>query len=198
VCLVAIIIGITVFALKVDLLVKKLKIKTLHETLNVLPPKPLSFISTNLESNVFSVFFYNFRKTLTIKNVILGFFVLIVMVFVKRLGIPMYVLDFFGLENTESEFLQNIIVGIIGLVSRLGSRGLIEGIFASYNYATMGGDGNALDCDPGESSTPGKGGTPTPEVKETQGDISSEGDKQGKSSSESNKQGESSSIDNSD
>jgi hypothetical protein len=56
---------------------------------------------------------------------------------VKILHIPTYILNLFNLENIE--LLEYIIVGFFGLVSRLGFRGLIEGIFVD-NYATMGGE----------------------------------------------------------
>jgi len=57
---------------------------------------------------------------------------------VKTLDIPTYILNFFNLQE-NLELLEYIIAGIFGLVSRLGFKGLIEGIFLD-NYATMGGE----------------------------------------------------------
>jgi len=56
---------------------------------------------------------------------------------VKTLHIPTYILNLFNLENIE--FLEYIIAGFFGLVSRLGFKGVVEGIFLD-NYATMGGE----------------------------------------------------------
>jgi hypothetical protein len=52
---------------------------------------------------------------------------------VKTLNIPTYILNFFNLQE-NLELLEYIIAGIFGLVSRLGFKGLIEGIFMD-NYA---------------------------------------------------------------
>jgi NADH-ubiquinone oxidoreductase chain 3 len=69
-------------------------------------PKPHSFISPPLQGRVFSgsgffIFIKIIKKHLTIKNLIIGLFALIVMALVKILGIPMYILSIFELENIE-------------------------------------------------------------------------------------------------
>lgn len=56
---------------------------------------------------------------------------------VKTLGIPMFILSFLCLEN--SELLQYIVAGMFGVVSRLGFKGILEEI-SNINYATMGED----------------------------------------------------------
>lgn len=81
------------------------------------------------------------RKYLTFNNIIIGLITLIVMGLVKTLHIPTYILNLFNLENIE--FLEYIIAGFFGLVSRLGFKGVVEGIFLD-NYATMGGGVNTL------------------------------------------------------
>lgn len=66
---------------------------------------------------------------------------------VKTLDIPMHILNFFNFHESL-ELLDYIIVGIFGLVTRLGFRGIVEEIFGD-NYATMGGE------DPTEGSSSG-------------------------------------------
>jgi hypothetical protein len=75
---------------------------------------------------------------------------------VKTLGICMYILNFFNLENIE--LLEYIIVGIFGLVSRLGFRGIVEAIFAD-NYATMGGEDPTQESSSPLDSKTGSAGT---------------------------------------
>jgi NADH-ubiquinone oxidoreductase chain 3 len=158
--------------------------------------------NTTLESSVFpfTLNLKNFRKHLTVNNLILGLIGLIVMGLVKTLNIPTYILDFFGLEKLE--LLEYIIAGFFGLVSRLGFRGIVEGIFLE-NYATMGGEDPTQGSSLGDSSgTMGSvGGTDTsnlPEKGKQKASSSSDGNRQleGKSSPESStqKQGESSSV----
>jgi hypothetical protein len=116
------------------------------------------------------------RKYITLKNIIIGLIA---------------ILYLFGIDSLE--FIENIIVGISGLISKLGFRGIIEGIEIDIfgkgkNYAMMGEDptqssshntgiGNRLDTtDTSKSDLP---------EKNKQGDV--ESDKQ-KSPSKSDKQ----------
>src|SRR5690606_2701059 len=107
--------------------------------LNLPIPKPHSFISTPpVQASVLGIFsIKNIRKYLTVKNLILGLIGLTVMGLVKTLGIPMFILSFLCLEN--SELLQYIVAGMFGVVSRLGFKGNLEEI-SNINYATMGED----------------------------------------------------------
>jgi NADH:ubiquinone oxidoreductase subunit 3 (subunit A) len=117
--------------------------------------KPHPFItSPPLQSSIFpfTMSMKKIRKYLTFNNIIIGLISLIVMGLVKTLHIPMYILNFLNLEDIES--LEYIIAGIFGIVSRLGLRGLIEGIFVD-NYATMGGE----DPTQGSSSPEGVNNT---------------------------------------
>lgn len=165
------------------------------------PPKPHYFVSTSLQSSVFSGLgiFSGLKKKigkyLTIKNITIGLIVLMVITLVKTLHIPMYILNIFGIENTE--FLQNIIAGIFGLITRLVSRGIIEEIFVNKdNYATMGGN---PPLDDGSGNNPiiggGAGGSSSGSGSgnSSSGSGSSEGDGQ-KNSPENNKEGEGSSV----
>lgn len=94
---------------------------------------------------------------------------------VKTLHIPTYILNLFNLENIE--FLENIIAGFFGLVSRLGLKGIVEGIFID-NYATMGGE------DPTQgSSSPIGSKTGSVGTTNTSNDDLSENDRQTGSSS---------------
>lgn len=123
---------------------------------------------------------------------------------VKILHIPTSILNLFNLENIE--LLEYIIVGFFGLVSRLGFRGLIEGIFVD-NYATMGGENPTQgSSSPLDSKTGSVGSTGTLDDglsendRQTGGSGPSDGNRQleSESSPESNtqkqKEGESSSV----
>jgi len=101
---------------------------------------------------------------------------LIVISLVKTLGIPMYILNLLNLENIEG--LEVIILGLAGLVSRLGFKDLVEEIFIG-NYATMGGEDPTQESSP-DSKTGGVGATDI-----SDGDISK---KDGQSSSDGNRQ----------
>lgn len=98
------------------------------------------FITSPLQSSIFpfAISIKNIRKYLTFNNIIIGLISMIVMGLVKTLGIPMYILNFFNLENVE--FLHYMIIGTFGLFSRLTLKGLLEEIFLVDTYATMGGE----------------------------------------------------------
>ena len=116
--------------------------------------KPHPFItSPSLESSIFPLFIKSFIKYLTLKNLIIGLISLIVISLVKTLGIPMYILNFLNLENIEG--LEVIILGLAGLVSRLGFKDLVEEIFIG-NYATMGSEDPTQESSP-DSKTGGAG-----------------------------------------
>jgi NADH-ubiquinone oxidoreductase chain 3 len=160
--------------------------------------KPHPFItSPSLESSIFPLFIKSFIKYLTLKNLIIGLISLIVISLVKTLGIPMYILNFLNLENIEG--LEVIILGLAGLVSRLGFKDLVEEIFIG-NYATMGGEDPTQESSP-DSKTGGVGATDISDgdISEKDGQSSSDGDiskKDGQSSSDgdiSKKDGQSSS-----
>src|SRR5690348_9257639 len=109
------------------------------ETKSAKITKPHSFRTSTLQSSIFpfTIYIKKGRKHLTLNNIIIGLVSLIVMGLVKTLHIPTYILNLFNLENIE--FLEYIIAGFFGLVSRLGFKGIVEGIFVD-NYATMGGE----------------------------------------------------------
>lgn len=109
------------------------------ETKSAKIAKPHSFRTSTLQSSIFPFTLYikKGRKHLTLNNIIIGLVSLIVMGLVKTLHIPTYILNLFNLENIE--FLEYIIAGFFGLVSRLGFKGIVEAIFVD-NYATMGGE----------------------------------------------------------
>jgi len=83
-------------------------------------------------------------KHLTFINVTVGLITLIVMGIVKWLGIPLIILWF--LEVPNSEYSQYFVVGLIGIFLRLGLKGLIEETslhFSEYFhplYMTIGSD----------------------------------------------------------
>jgi hypothetical protein len=84
---------------------------------------------------------------------------------VKKLGIALYILCNFNLENTE--YTLYFIAGLIGLIARLGLKGIVEEIILSSSHMTMGGspsigssqgvDGSSLSATVLPDS-----GTPTP------------------------------------
>lgn len=122
-----------------------LKIPSRQQTYTVKnqPLIHISYIETKsaktLQSSIFpfTISIKKGRKYLTLNNIIIGLVSLIVMGLVKTLHIPTYILNLFNLENIE--LLEYIIAGFFGLVSRLGFKGIVEGIFVD-NYATMGGE----------------------------------------------------------
>ena len=122
-----------------------LKIPSRQQTYTVKnqPLIHISYIETKsaktLQSSIFpfTISIKKGRKHLTLNNIIIGLVSLIVMGLVKTLHIPTYILNLFNLENIE--LLEYIIAGFFGLVSRLGFKGIVEGIFVD-NYATMGGE----------------------------------------------------------
>lgn len=117
--------------------------------------------SPTLQSSIFpfTINIKNGRKYLTLNNIIIGLVSLIVMGLVKTLHIPTYILNLFNLENIE--FLEYIIAGFFGLVSRLGFKGIVEAIFVD-NYATMGGeDPTQVSSSPLGSKTGSAGTTGT-------------------------------------
>jgi len=122
-----------------------LKIPSRQQTYTVKnqPLIHISYIETKsaktLQSSIFpfTISIKKGRKYLTLNNIIIGLVSLIVMGLVKTLHIPTYILNLFNLENIE--LLEYIIAGFFGLVSRLGFKGVVEGIFLD-NYATMGGE----------------------------------------------------------
>jgi hypothetical protein len=107
---------------------------------------------------------------------------------VKTLGISMYILNIFNVENIE--LFDYIIAGIFGLVSRLGFRGIVEAIFAD-NYATMGGEdptqgsSSPLDSKTGSVGTASNDNLPE-KGKQKEGTPSPDGDKELENSSEKN------------
>jgi len=107
---------------------------------------------------------------------------------VKTLGISMYILNIFNVENIE--LFDNIIAGIFGLVSRLGFRGIVETLFTG-NYATMGGEdptqgsSSPLDSKTGSVGTASNDNLPE-KGKQKQGTPSSDGDKELENSSDKN------------
>jgi hypothetical protein len=61
------------------------------------------------------------------------------MAIVKTLHIPTYILNLFNVEDIE--MLEYLILGVFGLIFRLGIKGVVEEIPTEL-YATMdGGDG---------------------------------------------------------
>jgi len=106
--------------------------------------KPNPFIasaaaSQPLQSSMFpfTLSIKNFRKYLSFTNIIIGLISLTVIGLVKILHIPTHILDIFNIES--GEFLEYVIAGFFGLVSRLTLKGMVEGIPVD-NYATMGGE----------------------------------------------------------
>jgi hypothetical protein len=85
----------------------------------------------------FTLSIKNFRKYLSFTNIIIGLISLTVIGLVKILHIPTHILDIFNIES--GEFLEYVIAGFFGLVSRLTLKGMVEGIPVD-NYATMGGE----------------------------------------------------------
>lgn len=77
------------------------------------------------------------EKDFTLNNLIIGLITLIVVGYVKTQGIPLYILNIFGLDT--GGILEYIIAGIFGLVLKLGLKGAIE-LITENTYATMGGE----------------------------------------------------------
>jgi hypothetical protein len=150
------------------------------------------FIASPLQSSIlpFTISIKNFTKYFTLKNIIIGLISVIVMSFVKTLGISTYILNLFNLESIV--IFEYIIIGIFGLVSRLGFRGIVEAIFAE-NYATMGGEdpsqgsSSPLDSNTGSVGTTDASKDNLPEKgKQKEGTGSSDSHKELENSSEKN------------
>ena len=65
----------------------------------------------------------NFRKYLTVTNIILGVFAIIIMALIKVSNVPMWILTFLHLPDTE--YLQCVITGSLSLLARLGIKGVV-------------------------------------------------------------------------
>jgi hypothetical protein len=61
------------------------------------------------------------------------------MAIVKTLHIPTYILNLFNVEDIE--MLEYLILGVFGLIFRLGIKGVVEEIPTEL-YATVGGGGD--------------------------------------------------------
>jgi hypothetical protein len=88
------------------------------------------------------------KKHFNLINLITGLITLLFILSIKELGLAIFILNIFKEhmynvpENSES-----IIVGVTGLIFRLGLKGLIEEgfkeVFPTYNTMTLGGDSNS-------------------------------------------------------
>lgn len=87
---------------------------------------------TTLQSSIFPGFgsFFSIkriRKHLTLTNLIVGVVGFIVMNLVKELGIAIYIISYCNfIENTE--YAAWFVAGLIGLIIRLGLKGIVEEI----------------------------------------------------------------------
>lgn len=89
-----------------------------------------------------------YSKHYSMSNLITGFISLVIIFFIKELGLALFILNIF------KEYIHNIpecseylIAGFTGLIIRLGLKGLIEegfkDVFPTYNTMTVGGDNNS-------------------------------------------------------
>lgn len=75
-------------------------------------------------------------KHLTAANLITGLLTLIVVGLVKHWALAYYILEFFGLGHTP--FNEYIIIGFLGLITRLGLKGIVEEGSMKLVFMTMG------------------------------------------------------------
>lgn len=73
------------------------------------------------------------KKYITPVNIVVGISSLIIIGLAKELGLAQYILALFNIEY--SEFRSYIISGFIGLVWRLGLKGLIEEAFKDWSFS---------------------------------------------------------------
>jgi len=74
----------------------------------------------------------NISKHFTFINFIVGLISLIIFGSIKHLGLAGIILNFFCIENTE--FTQYIVAGFIGLIAKLGVKGLVEEYFKDFLF----------------------------------------------------------------
>ena len=102
-------------------------------------PENGNFSFTPLHSSILPFNIPSVKKYFSLKNVIVGLICVIIMAIVKTLHIPTYILNFFNVEDIE--ILEYIILGVLGLILRLGIKGVVDEIPTELYATTGGGDG---------------------------------------------------------
>jgi hypothetical protein len=110
-------------------------------------------------------FIKSVKKHLTLTKLSTGFITLLLIVFIKESNLSLIILNIFeGYINDIPKYFEYIIASSIGLIGRLGVKGLIEEgfkeLFSMYNTMTIGGDSN-LNANSGEIKDNSSGGSST-------------------------------------
>jgi len=110
-------------------------------------------------------FIKSVKKHLTLTKLTTGFITLLLIVFIKESNLSLIILNIFeGYINDIPKYFEYIIASSIGLIGRLGIKGLIEEgfkeLFSMYNPMTIGGDSN-LNANSGEIKDNSSGGSST-------------------------------------
>ena len=88
-----------------------------------------------------SIVFNSIIKQFSLKNLITGIISLVIIYYIKKYGLPLYILNMLPNVNLNESDLALL----IGIVSSVGLKGLIGEIinaFSAYNAMTMGGETN--------------------------------------------------------
>jgi hypothetical protein len=82
------------------------------------------------------------KKHFTLTNLILGLVSIVIAAFIKEFGLAQFIANYFGIYN--SVFSECLAAGSLGLIVRLGLRGLIEELLECTTPQTMAdGGGNS-------------------------------------------------------
>ncbi len=117
-----------------------------------------NYTNTTLNSKMFSFsFFKRLGKHFTIVNLFIGLSTIILISLIKWLNIAGYILYYISniIPQDFFNFLEYFIYGLIGLVWRLGIKGIVEDIFTVPLY--LGMDNNPVDSSV-EGNLKGHGG----------------------------------------
>jgi hypothetical protein len=97
----------------------------------------------------------NITKNITITNIILGFFAVIIMALIKFSSLPAFILAF--LHIPASEYYEYILAGSLALMARLGIKGVVIEI-VKETYLNMDGPSGPSGTS-GPSATSGSSGS---------------------------------------
>jgi hypothetical protein len=98
--------------------------------------KPLYF------SGQVKALYTKIKKHFTLTNLILGMVSIVIAAFIKEFGLAQFIVNYFGIYN--SVFSECLVAGSLGLIVRLGLKGLIEE-FEFTRYQTMADGGGNSD-----------------------------------------------------
>jgi hypothetical protein len=130
--------------------------------------------------NSLMAFFKSIGKHISFINVLTGVLTLLIIILIKELGLPLLILNILKDYIPNIPYIsENLLASFIGLICRLGLKGLIEDglkdVFPAYNPMTGTGDINSIDSNSGgRQDNPSIGSSSTNNPTDVQKESSSD------------------------